>query len=122
MLAAYVTGIQTRIYMCHGLRYQGCTGLMRKLLINMERISCLCATDVFCVSRGLMDQLLLDKICSKKKLSIILNGSINGIDLNRYDRKNLVSSQQLKNQLNLPQQNFIFYSSVALLKTKVLKN
>ena len=118
MLAAYVTGIKTRIYMCHGLRYQGCTGLMRKLLINMERISCLCATDVFCVSRGLMDQLLLDKICSKKKLSIILNGSINGIDLNRYDRKNLVSSQQLKNQLNLPQQNFIFLFVGRIVKDK----
>lgn len=52
MMAAKLTRVPHRIYMCHGLRYQGCTGFKRRLLMNMERISCACATEVICVSDG----------------------------------------------------------------------
>lgn len=52
MVAAKLTGVSTRIYMCHGLRYQGYSGPMRSLLKIMERISCYCSTTVLCVSNG----------------------------------------------------------------------
>ena len=71
MLAAKLTGIPVRIYMCHGLRYQGCVGIMRKILMCMERISCFCATNVIAVSQGVERTLILDRICSKKKCKVI---------------------------------------------------
>ena len=71
MVAAKLTGVNTRIYMCHGLRYQGCTGLKRKILIAMEKITTKCATHILCVSEGVRDTLNADGICSKKKTCVI---------------------------------------------------
>ena len=80
MIAAYITKVPIRIYMCHGLRYQGCQGFKRKLLMLMEKISCFCATHVICVSNGVMDTLKEDRICDLK-MEVVGFGSANGIAL-----------------------------------------
>ncbi len=89
MIAARTTHRPIRIYMCHGLRYQAFSGLYRKLLMLMEKITCKCATDVICVSLGTMQGLIADGICPPDKARIIGHGSACGIDLNHYslDRK-----------------------------------
>lgn len=84
ILAAFICRVPHRIYMCHGLRYQGTKGIMRNVLILMERITCRCATQVICVSEGVKATLAADKICCKKT-KVILNGSVNGIDLDFFD-------------------------------------
>jgi len=85
MVAAKFTFRPMRIYMCHGLRYQGCTGLRRKILMFMERISCFCANQVLCVSKGVQEQLAEDRICSLDKSKVILYGSANGVDTDFFD-------------------------------------
>lgn len=57
MLAAKIAGVKIRIYMCHGLRYQGTIGVMRWLLVQMEKITSYCATEVICVSHGVRNAL-----------------------------------------------------------------
>ena len=89
MLSAKIANVPIRIYMCHGLRYQGYGGLMRKLLQMMERISCMCATEVICVSVGVKQTLLSDHICKEQKLKVIAYGSANGINLNRVDKQKI---------------------------------
>lgn len=89
MIAAKLTGVPVRIYMCHGLRYQGYTGMMKFLLKTMERISCYCATQVLCVSNGVKATLMADDICKAAKLKVVGNGSANGIDTVKFDRKNI---------------------------------
>lgn len=80
MIAAWLTFRPVRIYMCHGLRYQGCTGKKRKLLMMMERISCFCANRVICVSNGVREQFAMDGICALDKSEVIMYGSANGVD------------------------------------------
>ena len=52
MLASKVAGVKIRIYMCHGLRYQGFSGKKRKLLMLMEKLTCFCALSVALSSRN----------------------------------------------------------------------
>lgn len=85
MIAAWLTFRPVRIYMCHGLRYQGCIGMKRKVLMTMERISCFCANRVICVSKGVREQFAEDKICSLNKSKVILYGSVNGVDTERFN-------------------------------------
>lgn len=85
MVAARLTCRPVRIYMCHGLRYQGCGGTKRKLLMWMERISCFCATRVVCVSQGVREQLAADGICPARKSTVILSGSANGVDTDHFN-------------------------------------
>ena len=46
MVAAWITRRPVRIYMCHGLRYQTTSGLLRKVLMFMEKFSCSCANQI----------------------------------------------------------------------------
>lgn len=72
---------------------------MRTLLKTMERVSCYCATEVLCVSNGVKATLMEDGISKASKLKVIWNGSANGIDTNRFDRK-MVSLEALSSIAN----------------------
>lgn len=85
IIAAYLTNVPHRIYYVHGLRYQTTKGFKRKLLMFMERITCLLATEVIAVSYGMKKILLEDRI-TRKDISIIWNGSVNGVDTDFFNR------------------------------------
>lgn len=105
MIASWLTFRPVRIYMCHGLRYQGCIGLKRKVLIMMEKITCFCANQVICVSKGVQEQFEEDGICSLKKSRVILHGSANGVDTDYFDSA-LVDAFAIKSQYNLTDKDF----------------
>lgn len=105
MIAAWLTRVPIRIYMCHGLRYQGCKGFMRKLLIFMEKLSCSCATRVLCVSFGVQDTLVIDKICSINKAKVVGYGSASGVDIDYFSKK---SDIDIRVKLNICKDDFVF--------------
>lgn len=106
MIAAWITNVPTRIYYCHGLRYQGETGTKRKILMMMERISCYFSTHTIAVSKGVQETLLTDKITSKIP-KVIWNGSINGINLDHFDPNNS-TLKDLRSLHNIKQEDFVF--------------
>lgn len=108
MLAARLINIPIRIYMCHGLRYQGAHGGLKILLKLMEKLTCLCATEILCVSEGVRIFLIKDNICEENKLKVILNGSANGIDTAYYNRANLVDLDQQKKKLGISDTDFVY--------------
>jgi len=106
MVAAWLTRRPIRIYMCHGIRYQGTQGNMRKLLMLMERITCRCATSVLCVSRGVMNTFEAEKICRKSKMKVIGAGSACGIDTSYFSISNV--DRNIRKELNISANDFIF--------------
>lgn len=117
MIAAWITRVPVRIYMCHGLRYQGCGGFKRKLLMFMERISCRCATEVMCVSNGIKEVLIEDKITNKEPV-VIWNGSVRGIDTIKFNPDNFKDNSNLKQQYNLNENDFILTFVGRIVKDK----
>lgn len=117
MIAAWVTRVPVRIYMCHGLRYQGCGGFKRKLLMFMERISCRCATEVMCVSNGIKEVLIEDKITNKEPV-VIWNGSVRGIDTIKFNPDNFKDNSNLEQQYNLNENDFILTFVGRIVKDK----
>lgn len=83
MIAAWVTRVPNRIYTVTGLRFETTKGKMRFLLVTMEKISCWCATLVIPEGDGVKKTLIENKI-TRKSLNKVLNGNINGVDLNHY--------------------------------------
>jgi len=84
LVAAKVCGVKHRIYNVNGLRFETATGTFRQLLIAMEKIACACATKVIPQSNGVVDVIRREHI-TKKPLSVILNGSGNGVDTDWFD-------------------------------------
>lgn len=120
MLAARLTGVKTRIYMCHGLRYQGCSGMKRSILIAMEKLACRCATHVLCVSDGVRETLEADGICSKQKSRVIGSGSCNGIDISQFEPASYTEEQKmaLRTQYGIAPDEFVFISMGRIVKDK----
>ena len=117
MMASWLTHRPVRIYMCHGLRYQGATGLMRKLLMQIERLTCACATEILCVSRGLADRLIADGVCTANKARVIGFGSAGGIDLERFSDAT-VDASQVRTELGFSDKDFVFCFVGRIVKDK----
>ncbi|MBQ2386418.1 MAG: glycosyltransferase family 4 protein [Bacteroidales bacterium] len=117
MIAAWMTRVPVRIYMCHGLRYQGCGGLKRKLLMFMERISCRCATEIICVSHGIKEVLIEDRITNKEPI-VIWNGSVQGIDMGKFNPDNIMDKQGLKGKYGIEDDDFVLTFVGRIVKDK----
>lgn len=80
MVGAWLAGVPVRIYHVHGLPLATAGGYKKLLLWWSERVSCLLAHQVFCVSRSLQKMVIENGICPAEKIKVLLNGSINGVD------------------------------------------
>ena len=85
MVAAVLCRVPNRIYTVTGLRFETTQGVLRFVLKTMERITCLCATKVIPEGDGVKSILLRERI-TRKPMQKVLNGNINGVDLEWYDR------------------------------------
>lgn len=110
MLAAKLAGVPNRLHTVAGLPLMEATGIKRKILDAVEKLTYSCATKVYPNSKGLYDFILQNNYTSSKKLKVIANGSSNGIDTSffspeTYNEKDLTD---LKNKLNIQLDEFVF--------------
>ena len=117
MLAAKLTGVKVRIYVCHGLRFEGASGLMRMLLIKMEQLTCSCASRVLCVSKGVHSTLVNQKIVSSGKAAVINHGSAGGLNLELFS-KNEHADNNIRVELGISPDAFVFIFVGRLVRDK----
>jgi len=84
MVAAYFANVPIRIHTFTGLIFPTKTGLIRKIIIFMDKTLCFFATAVYPEGNGVKNDLINFGI-TKKPLKIIANGNVNGIDLNYFN-------------------------------------
>ena len=92
MIAAWITRVPHRIYTVTGLRFETATGKFRRLLVGMEKITCWCATKVIPEGEGVKKTLMANRI-TRKPLKVILNGNINGIDIDYFNREAVLADE-----------------------------
>ena len=107
ILAAWFARVPVRIYHLHGLRYVTCTGWSRLLLRWTERISCSLAHRVLCVSPSLRDVAVEEGICPAKRIRVLLGGSVNGIDVERFQPATTQTRALERVALGIPQEAFV---------------
>ena len=106
IFVGWLCKVPIKIYYVHGLRYQGTTGVKRHFLMLMERLTCIFASHIYAVSFGVKSTIAKDGI-TKKKVVVIGNGSVNGIDMGYFSQHNL-SIPNLKKIYKLSSENFVF--------------
>lgn len=79
MIAGYLAGVPNRIHTFTGLIFPTRKGILRFILMNIDRLICFLATIVIPEGQGVRNDLLKHKITGKE-LNIIANGNVNGID------------------------------------------
>lgn len=105
LIAAYITRVPNRIYYIHGLRYEGVTGIKRKILITMEKISCFCANKIVAVSFGVQE--IVQNDLTSKKVDVIHNGSANGMVIDDFINSQYNKSV-IREELNILKSDFVY--------------
>lgn len=84
MAAAWLAGVPVRLHTVAGLPLVETSGFKRKLLSFIEKITYKMAHEVYPNSYGLEEIILKENFCSRDKLTVIANGSSNGINTNHF--------------------------------------
>lgn len=110
MLGAKLAGVPIRLHTVAGLPLMESTGIKRKVLDAVEKLTYRCASKVYPNSKGLYDFILQNGYTTKGKLKVIANGSSNGIDTTYFsnDQVSPDTREQLKNQLGIREEDFVF--------------
>jgi glycosyltransferase involved in cell wall biosynthesis len=84
MIAAWLVGVPVRIHTFTGQVWLSKNGFMRVLLKLMDRITSMLATVVLVDSQSQREFLIKNYIVSKGKSTVLHNGSISGVDTERF--------------------------------------
>ena len=104
-LASALARTPARVYTLHGLRLETATGYKRMLLLWAERLACLCAHRVVCVSYSLRERVLELRLAPPEKVLVIGKGSCNGLDVARFNLtpERLSQSHDRRAALGIPE-------------------
>src|SRR5690554_6849833 len=110
MLGAKLAGVPIRLHTVAGLPLMEVTGIKRKVLDFVEKLTYSSATKVYPNSKGLYDFILENNYTTKNKLKVIGNGSSNGIDTSLFSPDGITEEAKntLRTKLNLSADDFVF--------------
>lgn len=90
LLAAYLAGVEQRIYFRHGLMYETSNGVKRFFLRGIEIFTGYLATKVVCVSPSVISLSNTERLSAASKNIILNKGTCNGIDaLYKFNNVNI---------------------------------
>jgi len=104
-IAAWMCRVPCRYYSLVGLRCETTTGLKRQLLLLTERISCLCAHRVICVSPSLRKRAIELGIVDARSTVVLASGGYTGVDPERFapSKEALNRAGELRHELGIPE-------------------
>ncbi len=110
MLAARLAGVPHRLHTVAGLPLMEATGIKRKILNFVEKLTYSSATRVYPNSKGLYDFILQNNFTQSNKLKIIANGSSNGINTTFFSPVQVSEKERvtLRERLNIQPDDFVF--------------
>ena len=110
MLAARLAGVPHRLHTVAGLPLMEATGIKRKILNFVEKLTYSSATRVYPNSKGLYDFILQNNFTQSNKLKIIANGSSNGINTTFFSPEQVTETERvtLREKLNIQPDDFVF--------------
>jgi len=109
MTASFFAGVPIRMHTVAGLPLMERKFIKKKVLIFIEKLTYLFATNVYSNSKKLMEFILSKKFCSKRKIKTLANGSSNGIDTKYFSNNiSLISKNKLLDTLKILKNDFVF--------------
>lgn len=110
MLASFLMRVPVRVYVRHGLVYETSKGIMRFILLNIERLASFCSTKTINVSPSVLKRSIRDRLGPVAKQSILGRGTCSGIDTSEKFNPALIDKQKktlLRRKLGLTADNWV---------------
>ena len=120
MMAAWLAGVPYRLHTVAGLPLMEASGLKKKILFFIEKLTYRFASNVYPNSEGLFTFIITNKLLPKEKLTIIGNGSSNGIDTSYFSTSHFGANyrKELRDKLGIPEDHFVFIFVGRLVRDK----
>jgi glycosyltransferase involved in cell wall biosynthesis len=84
MIAGVAARIPIRVHIFTGQVWANRNGLIRAILKSIDKLISFCATHVLSDSHSQMHFLIKEKVVSPKKIAVLANGSISGVDTKKF--------------------------------------
>lgn len=109
MLAGKFASVPIRMHTFTGLVFPTKNGIMKNILILMDRLLCWAATNVYPEGNGVKNDLIAYRITGKP-LHVLANGNVNGINLDHYSNIGCeqLNIYDLKDKLGIGRRDFVF--------------
>ncbi len=108
-VAAKAARCKVRNYHLMGYRYLGASGIGRRLLKIIEKITCVNSTQIECVSRSNYEMGVSERLFKRDKANVVWNGSSGGVDLARFDySRREVWRREIRTELGLETDDFVY--------------
>src|SRR5690554_2390934 len=119
MMAAWLTGVPHRLHTVAGLPLMETTGVKRKVLNFVEKLTYRWATAVYPNSNVLYEFIVSENLAKPKKLKVIGQGSSNGIDTQYFNPVLFTEARKtLRKELHIPEDSFVFVFVGRLVRDK----
>lgn len=120
MMASRLAGVPIRMHTVAGLPLMENTGIKRKVLDFVERLTYSCATGVYPNSKQLSDFIIDNRFCKTNKLKVLGNGSSNGINTRFFQPTEELDKAAcaLRKKHGLTDKDFVFVFVGRLVKDK----
>ncbi|WP_205509176.1 glycosyltransferase family 4 protein [Longitalea arenae] len=120
MIAGRMAGVPVRMHTVAGLPLMENTGVKRKVLDFVERLTYSCATHVYPNSKQLAGFILENRFCKQQKMKVLGNGSSNGINTRFFKPAEELekTADALRKKYGLTDKHFVFVFVGRLVKDK----
>ena len=110
-IAAFATRVPRRIYVIRGLRLEGTSGALRRILTALEKLTIALSTDLVAVSHSLSDVLRDEGLVKPgRTIHVIGAGSSNGVDIEGVrSARDDAKKDSLRDELGLTERTVIGY-------------
>ena len=107
MLAAFFSGVPMRIHTFTGQVWANKCGFKKITLKTLDKIVVILSTSLLADSFSQRDFLIKEKVVKRKKIKVLANGSISGVNLNRFKfDKNM--RFKIRDKFNISNDSIVF--------------
>ncbi len=110
MMASKLAGVPIRLHTVAGLPLLETTGLKRRILNTVEKLTYSLATKVYPNSKGLHDIILKENFTTSSKLKVLGSGSSNGINTVYFEPELYTDEEKylIREDLDIDQDDIVF--------------
>lgn len=107
MLAGAITRVPVRIHIFTGQVWANRTGVIRFFLKWLDKLISFCGTNILADSDSQMKFLITERVISSEKISVLANGSISGVDINKFMPDTQIR-KVIRDKLNIAATDIVF--------------
>jgi len=107
MIAGYISRIPVRIHIFTGQIWAQKKNIIRMMLQYIDRLIVFFSTNILADSESQMEFIIKEKIVAPNKISVLANGSISGVNLQRFAH-NDSARKIVRQKLNISNKDIVF--------------